>query len=93
MIYRDHALRRGVPSRYSLFSQVKGERRFRILLEGGEQTDEWECGAAAEQEERQEEYRLLVDEIEPKHNIVKNCFLLFGRGSICLIGQLFLTFF
>ncbi|HHV35742.1 MAG TPA: stage V sporulation protein AC [Syntrophomonadaceae bacterium] len=47
-----------------------------------------------EQEERQEEYRLLVDEIEPKHNIVKNCFFAFlVGGSICLIGQLFLTFF
>jgi hypothetical protein len=34
-----------------------------------------------EQEGRQEEYRLLVDEIKPKHNIVKNCFYAFLVGG------------
>ncbi|MEG3068095.1 MAG: stage V sporulation protein AC [Syntrophaceticus schinkii] len=47
-----------------------------------------------EQEGRQEEYRLLVDEIKPKHNIVKNCFYSFlVGGTICLIGQLFMTLY
>lgn len=47
-----------------------------------------------EQENCLEEYRLLVDEIKPKHNVVKNCFYAFlVGGTICLIGQLFLTLY
>lgn len=47
-----------------------------------------------EQEDTQEEYRRLVEEVKPKHNILKNCINAFlVGGTICLIGQLFLTFF
>jgi stage V sporulation protein AC len=45
-------------------------------------------------EDTQEEYRLLVDEVKPKPNILKNCINAFlVGGTICLIGQLFLTFY
>lgn len=47
-----------------------------------------------EKEDTQEEYRLLVDEVKPKPNILKNCINAFlVGGTICLIGQLFLTFY
>ncbi|MDD2555352.1 MAG: stage V sporulation protein AC [Syntrophaceticus sp.] len=47
-----------------------------------------------EKEDTQEEYRLLVDEVKPKPNILKNCIRAFlVGGAICLIGQLFLTFY
>jgi len=45
-------------------------------------------------ENRQEEYRLLVESIKPKHNLLQNCVNAFlVGGAICLIGQLFLTFY
>lgn len=47
-----------------------------------------------EQENQREEYRLLVESVKPKHNILKNCVMAFlVGGTICVIGQLFLDFF
>lgn len=47
-----------------------------------------------EEEGQLSEYRQLVEEIKPKHNILKNCLRAFlVGGAICLIGQLFLTFY
>lgn len=48
-----------------------------------------------EEKEREfAEYRVMVEQIRPKHNIFKNCLRAFlVGGTICLIGQFFLTFY
>jgi stage V sporulation protein AC len=51
-------------------------------------------GEQQARENRQEEYRLLVESIKPKHNLLQNCVNAFlVGGAICLIGQLFLIFY
>lgn len=47
-----------------------------------------------EKESQLAEYRMMVDQIKPGHNIFKNCLRAFlVGGGICLIGQLFLTLY
>jgi stage V sporulation protein AC len=47
-----------------------------------------------EKEREFAEYRMMIEQISPKHSIFKNCLRAFLVGGvICLIGQVFLTFY
>lgn len=74
--------------------QTSDLRPLTSIFQVGEQLMKGNVEQQQEQEDRLEEYRLLVDEIKPKHNLLKNCFYAFMvGGTICLIGQLFLTLY